>query len=74
MAYGQGLSGMPKIYALGCDRGEAASCYKLGMLFENGSMGVKRDKSIAKQLYAQACNMGYRDGCKQYRFLNSRGY
>lgn len=45
-----------------CGRGNAASCFKLAVLYETGT-GVSRDHGRAAQFYRKACDRGNATGC-----------
>jgi hypothetical protein len=45
-----------------CEEGDAAGCFSLGVLFEQGN-GVDVDQARAKALYARACEKGEARGC-----------
>ena len=55
-----------------CNGGNAVACVDLGLMYYNGE-GVKQDKSKAKKLFGDACDMGYQGGCDAYRELNEAG-
>jgi TPR repeat protein len=53
--------------------GDALSCTLLGFQYYFGN-GVRRNYSVAKELFGQACDMGDNMGCKQYSYLYQKGY
>ena len=55
-----------------CNGGNAGACSNLGLMYDYGK-GVKQDKSKAKKLFGDACDMGYQGGCDAYRELNEAG-
>ena len=46
----------------GCQNGDAASCYFLGLLYEKG-WGAKKSYEAASELYKKACDKNNGDGC-----------
>jgi hypothetical protein len=51
-----------QLYKRACDRGGAAGCVKLGLLYENKE-GAEHDYQRAIRLYEQACAARNADGC-----------
>lgn len=45
----------------------------LGLKYEYG-MGVRQNKSTAKELFGKACDNGHQAGCISYRALDEQGY
>jgi len=60
-------------YQKGCDGGQAAGCFNLGLSYAKGK-GVKQNYQTAKQYYGKACDLGDQAGCDNYKFLNIQGY
>jgi len=56
--------------AAGCDGGDAAACYRLGNLYEEG-MGTPRDMARAHGLHARACDAGRGEACRTLGILLS---
>jgi TPR repeat protein len=56
-----------------CDGGFAQGCFNLGLMYAKG-MGVRQNRTIAKEYFGKACDLGYQRGCKAYRELNEQGY
>ncbi len=52
-----------KGYERTCKAGDAAACYKLAVLYDEGKKGVKRSKQKAAALYKKACDMGKMGAC-----------
>ena len=46
----------------GCDRGDATSCYNLGVRYDNGR-SVGKDEAKAATLFQKACDLGEKAGC-----------
>lgn len=46
----------------------------LGLFYESGLGGLKRNRSTAKEWYGKACDKGSQEGCNEYRRLNQRGF
>ena len=46
-----------------CDGGKGASCYELGVLYDNAREGAAQDYQKAAELYSKACNLGNGAGC-----------
>lgn len=44
----------------------------LGVMYMNG-FGIRQDKTKAKELFGMACDLGYQDGCDNYRLANDYG-
>lgn len=53
----------PKDCQAQCDRGNAASCTRLGFLAAHGSAGFHQDDRRALELYNRACTAGYPPAC-----------
>ena len=60
-------------YRKAAEQGEAAAQYNLGLRYYNGE-GVRQNKSTAKEWFGNACDLGYQQGCDEYRKLSQRGY
>ena len=59
-------------YEDGCKKRSSGSCFNLGEMYREG-FSVRQDKSTAKELFGQACDLGLERGCRQYRILNEEG-
>ncbi len=59
-------------YGRGCDSDDAAGCYGLGLLYEDGS-GVPADAARAASLYERACDGGELRGCENLGRLYALG-
>ena len=57
----------------GCNLNEGIACYNLGILYEAG-IGVRQNKSKAKEFFGKLCDLGDQQGCDNYRKLNEQGY
>lgn len=51
----------------------SSACWALGNFYEEGRNGFKQNKSVAKEYYGKACDMGNKGGCDNYRKLNEQG-
>lgn len=56
-----------------CDGGNGASCYELGVLYDNAMEGASQDYQKAAELYSKACNLGNGAGCSNLGFLYDNG-
>ena len=56
-----------------CDGGNGASCYELGVLYDNAREGASQDYQKAAELYSKACNLGSGAGCSNLGFLYDNG-
>lgn len=67
LAHLRAWSGEPSSMAIdaatGCDKGDAAACYRLGNLYEEG-MGTEHDMARAHALHARACDGGRGEACR----------
>ena len=66
-----------KHFEIVCNKGnvdsvQAWSCNNLGVLYAEGK-GVRQNFSTAKQYFGKACDLGYQDGCDNYKLLNQQG-
>jgi TPR repeat protein len=52
------------LLAARCDRGDAESCYNLGVQYDDGE-GLAVDRSKAAPLYQKACDANEGDGCER---------
>jgi hypothetical protein len=55
-----------------CDGGEAAGCFNLGVLYDDGR-GVKQDDFKAAKLYEKACDGGIAESCYNFGHLYYKG-
>lgn len=53
------------------NKGSADAYYNLGVMYDGG-LGVERNKSKAKSLFAQACDHGAKAGCEEYKKLSEQ--
>jgi TPR repeat protein len=58
--------------AKGCERNDAAACYRLGRAYRLG-VGVRSNRAIAQKLFAQACDADQGDACMELADLQRRG-
>ena len=63
-----------KMFQKAANQGDARGQAALGMLYEDGLGGLKRNLATAKEWYGKTCDQGSQYGCDQYRRLNERGY
>ena len=56
-----------------CDDGNGASCYELGVLYDNAREGAAQDYQKAAELYSKACELGSGAGCSNLGFLYDNG-
>lgn len=54
-----------KWYKKSAFKGNAEARYKLGTLYEQGILGVTANPATAKHWFAQACQKGHQQACKQ---------
>ena len=66
---GADLDALPK----GCDDGNRASCYELGVLYDNAREGAAQDYQKAAELYSKACELGNGGGCYNLGNLYAQG-
>ena len=71
MAIGADLDALQKE----CNGGNGASCYELGVLYDNAREGAAQDYQKAAELYSKACDMGDEAGCSNlgFAYANGRG-
>ena len=69
MAIGADLDALQKE----CNGGNGASCYELGVLYDNARGGAAQDYQKATELYSKACNLGNGAGCSNLGFLYDNG-
>ena len=50
-------------------QGHTEAKYNLGVIYANGTGGVKKDKELAKEFFRQACDNGLKEGCDAYKKL-----
>jgi TPR repeat protein len=62
-----------EIYRQACDRGEALSCYNLGVRYDNGTGGLQRDAIRAAALYGTSCDHGVIEGCFNLALMYANG-
>ena len=55
-----------------CDDEKGASCYELGVLYDNAREGAAQDYQKAAKLYSKACELGSA-GCSNLGFLYDNG-
>jgi len=56
-----------------CDDKKGASCYELGVLYDNAREGTAQDYQKAAELYSKACKLGNGAGCSNLGFLYDNG-
>ena len=58
-----------------CDDGNSASCYELGILYDNAREGAAQDYQKAAELYSKACELSSGAGCSNlgFAYANGRG-
>ena len=58
-----------------CDDGNSASCYELGVLYDNAREGAAQDYQKAAELYSKAYKLGSGAGCSNlgFAYANGRG-
>jgi TPR repeat protein len=64
------------LYQRGCDYNDAASCWRLGGLHENGRHGLTKDDASAAAFYERACDgsgIGVSLGCSEFVRLYASG-
>lgn len=65
---GKGTLGDPveamRFYAKSCDLGGARGCLSIGVAFERGKFGYKKDIKKAQELYSKGCEYAKKDGNK----------
>ncbi|MGX3098544.1 tetratricopeptide repeat protein [Helicobacter sp. 23-1046] len=62
-----------ELYNKACNLEDALACYFIGLHYYYGVSGVEENRSIAKQYYGEACDLGYQNGCDDYKALNEAG-
>ena len=50
---------------------QGVACNSLGVQYENGQ-GVRQNRSIAKQYFGKACDLGDQLGCNNYKEYNEK--
>lgn len=63
-----------KMFQKAANQGDARGQAALGMLYEEGLGGLKRNRATAKEWYGKTCDQGFQAGCDEYRRLNEQGY
>ncbi len=63
-----------KMFQKAANKGDIRGQAALGMLYEEGLGGLKRNRTTAKEWYGKTCDQGSQYGCDQYRRLNERGF
>ena len=56
-----------------CNGGNGASCYELGVLYDNAREGAAQDYQKAAELYSKACKLGNGGGCYKLGNLYAQG-
>ena len=49
------------------------ACNNLGIAYNNG-IGVRQNRTTAKEYYGKACDLGNQEGCDNYRKLNEQSF
>lgn len=62
-----------KLYEKSASQGNTRAQATLGVYYEHGYGGVKRNLATAKEWYGKACDNGFQAGCDEYRRLNTQG-
>lgn len=47
-----------------CDAESGESCYMLGVIYDDGSKSVKKDRNKAKEFYKKSCGFGFKKSCR----------
>ena len=47
--------------------------FALGLMYHDGE-GVRQNKTEAKEWFGKACDEGFELGCKNFKYLNEKGY
>ena len=69
MAVGADINALQKE----CDDEKGASCYELGVLYDNARNGAAQDYQKAAELYSKACELGNGGGCYYLGNLYAQG-
>ncbi|WP_423904375.1 tetratricopeptide repeat protein [Campylobacter showae] len=69
MAVGADINALKKE----CDDGNGASCYELGVLYDNARNGAAQDYQKAAELYSKTCELGNGGGCYNLGNLYAQG-
>ena len=56
-----------------CDDKNGASCYDLGVLYDNAREGAAQDYQKAAELYSKACELDNGAGCSNLGFVYANG-
>ena len=56
-----------------CSLNDGHGCAYLGVLYADG-LGVKQNKKVSKEYFGKSCDLGFQDGCDDYRKLIRQGY
>lgn len=59
--------------ALACTKAQAEHCLVLGVAYQNGGHGLKRDDSRAADLYQRTCELGEIRGCNNLAVMLEKG-
>lgn len=59
-----------KFYSLACENGLPYTCGLVAQMYEKGE-NVKQDLAQAKEYYGKYCDLGFEEGCKEYKRLNN---
>ena len=63
-----------KMFQKAAGQGDMQGQGMLGLFYEKGLGGLKRNRATAKEWYGKTCDQGSQYGCDNYRRLNERGY
>lgn len=59
-----------EFYSLACENGLPYTCRLVAQMYEKGE-NVKQDLAQAKEYYGKYCDLGFEEGCKEYKRLNN---
>ena len=59
-----------KFYSLSCEYGLPAACVFVATKYEEGVV-ITKDLAQAKEYYGKYCDLGFEEGCKEYKRLNN---
>lgn len=63
-----------RMFQKAANKGDVRGQGALGIFYEEGLGGLKRNRATAKEWYGKTCDKGLQYGCDQYRRLNEGGY
>lgn len=59
-----------KFYSLSCEYGLPVACVFVATKYEEGVV-ITKDLAQAKEYYGKYCDLGFKEGCKEYKRLNN---